>query len=594
MAIAAVGAAFLLGLAVPGCTSDAVRRSVYVHVPAACAPDTRSAYAVFYASGDFEPTPDAPAQDRTPLRAKVDLDGLPTDAKMLVADVSTLEDPRTYRGIAPTTGGGDVHVLLWPNVLEDRPACALSADLGVRVDGGLGMVGDNTVLFAGGRSADGSNVPRTYAADLTRGRALQLPIGLASRRLHPTVTRFGAGGLVAGGADPESSIPLGTAEVYADGDFLESRIELGVERAEHAAVVLASGETLLVGGRGRAGALRSLEAIDPKTKRIRSSVGTMDYPRRNPVAVRLVSGQVLVTGGQDDANQPVPDIEIFERDGSRLPGRRPTRFLATRTRSVVPMSGGGALVVLDADDPDRVNVWRISADGVADPVGKVPIPKNESFSLFRGNDDQAILFAGGIWYRFDPWAPAKGFAPVAAPPRGGPQAGSLPLETPDLGLVAWVDDQAKLRALRFSTRSPFERVPRPLLTTGIEGFAPDRAPQAGSFALDGTRGLVLGDGETATLTVYDFSDFTLTFRGAPTVVLRAPDGREAQIGASECLFAFGDSSTLVRRGNDVQVQSGAGRTQCTLPFGADTRLTVAFRGNGAARSAVTNVVVSRN
>jgi hypothetical protein len=549
---------------------------------------------VFYASGDFEPSAETPAQDKTLLRNKVELDGLPTDARMLIADVSTLDDPRTYRGMAPVTGPGDVHLLLWPEVLESRPSCALSGDLGVRAEGGLGLVGEATVLFTGGRSPDGSNVPRSYAADLTRGRASQLPIGLASRRLRPSVTRFGSGGLVAGGADPESLTPLGTAEIFSEGDFLQSRIELGVDRAEHGAVVLASGETLLVGGRGRNGALRSMEAVDPQTKRVRSSVGILDYPRRNPVVVRLTSGQILVSGGVDDKGDPVPDIEVFERDGTRQPGRRPIRFLASRTRSIVPMSGGGALVVLDADDPDRVNVWRISADGVADPVGKVPVPKGESFTLFRGNDDQAILYAGNIWYRFDPWASGNAFVALAAPPRGGPTPGSAPLDTPDLGLVAWVDDQAKLRALRFSTRSPFERVPRPLLTGGREGFAPDRAPPPGGFALDPGRGLVLAEGDTATLTGYTFTDFTLTFQGAPTVVIRGADGAEVQIGAAECLFAFGETSTLTRRGNDVRVESGAGRTQCALPFDANARVSVAFRGNGGARSAVRNAVIVRN
>jgi hypothetical protein len=615
IAVAGVTGAFA------ACNDDPAPRTVFVHVPAACAPDTVEAFGVFYAFGDFEATVEAPAEERTRLRDKGELERLPIGTRLLVADVSTLTDARTYRGIAAADTGADAHILLWPELLEGRPACALSGDLGARVDGGLGRVGRQSLLFTGGRSADGSNVPRSYVADLARGRIRQLPIGLASRRLNPTVTRFSpaAGptflygfvepsegfGLVAGGADPESNLPQGTAEIYseASGDFLAERIQLGVARADHAAVVLVNGETLLIGGRDANGALRSLEAVSPVTRRVRSSVGTLERARRNPIAMRLLSGRVLVLGGVDDAGAPVPDLELFEPDGARSAGQRAIRFPPARHQAAVPLLGGGALVVQASEDPSRNNVWRISADGIPDAAGVIETAPDEAPFLFPANDDRNALYAKGAWYIHNPWAAANAdvFLPLSGPPRGGPAAGSHTADLGDPGLVAWTDDQAKLRALRFSTQSPYHRTRGELLTVDTRGFVPDRLPQVDGFRFDEAKGLALREGETTALAGQTFASFTLQFSGAPLVVLRDEFGNEFSVGlaggdtqgAASCLFAFGDRSRIARSGQALAVESGPGRAACTLPFAPSARLSIAFRGTGLPRSEVRAVTARR-
>src|SRR4029079_15075251 len=105
-------------------------------------------------------------------------------------------------------------------------------------------------------------------------------IGLGSKRSRPTITAFRATpdqdpapSLVAGGEDPETQTPIGTAEIYVAklgvpgelGDFDAVKIDLAEPRTKHGAVVLATGETLLVGGIGQFGApIGTMEIVDPK------------------------------------------------------------------------------------------------------------------------------------------------------------------------------------------------------------------------------------------------------------------------------------------------------------------------------------------
>ena len=158
------------------------------------------------------------------------------------------------------------------------------------------------VMVAGGTAVTGTAVPHTFVGDLAtgddrsssrsasaRGAARPDDHGLPATAVRNLAASVDA--LVAGGADPDSrNAPLATAEVYvpklgaaADvGDFDQTRIDLSEPRAEHGAVVLASGETLLVGGRGGAEAPRA---------------GTIDGDRRPSHAARArTTGSVTARG----------------------------------------------------------------------------------------------------------------------------------------------------------------------------------------------------------------------------------------------------------------------------------------------------------
>jgi hypothetical protein len=606
----------LLCLSVFACESESAppSRKLNLHLPQSCKPqDSETAYAVFYGFGDYEPTVAAPSSEGTRLSERIDLLGISRDARAIVADVATLADRRTFRGLSYVgTPQGDVDLLLWPDATQGVSACRLSGDFGSRTQGSLGMVTDSRALYTGGQTFDGS--PRTFVVTLTTGKVEVVPSGLV-RRLSPTVSRFGENGLVAGGSDPESGLPIASAEIWnaSAQDFSTARVELSAGRAEHAAVTLQSGAVLLVGGKTETGATRSLELIEPSTQRSRAvGVAQLELARKSPVAIALRSGETIVLGGQDSRDNPVPDIEWISADGAQR-SRNRAPFLVSRELHAVPLLGGGALIVVDGDDAERFNVWRVSEAGSLAPVGRLPMRPGASFFLFPGVDDNALLFVDNTWYGFDPWAAVDAFVRLADAPLEGPTLGSLPLGTPDLGLVAWLDDRtagqvrgapALLAGLRFapeprgsgvlrkpSVKTSFGTPGQRLLDDGTDGLVPDRPASRGFVRGEG---LLLAEGETATVAHYTYQAFSMALLGNPDVVLRTSRGAEFVVGASSrdgnpaCAFRMGESLTVSRSGAQLRVND----TPCVLPFAASERVQIAVRG-GAGGSVVRSLSLKR-
>jgi hypothetical protein len=597
---------------------EPVKRRVFAHVPAACAPDTSSATGVYDAYGDFESSATRTTQERTQLRDKVELAQLPLETEVIALEIATLSDIRTYRGFSFVKAREDVHVLAWPDLLEGRPACAMTGDLGVRVEGASGRIGRRTFLVSGGKSPDGSNVPRSYIADLAKGRVSQLPIGMNTQRLRASISELGTDdtnlGIVAGGTDPASGRPLDTAELFDAnrGDFLATIVKLSAPRTDHAAVTLINGETLLIGGSDGASALRSIDAIDPTSFRARLLPATLAVPRKRPFALRLALGQVMVVGGTDAAGTPVGFLEWLSRDGAGDPARGVQPFPASGRHAALALAGGGALVAIDTQDPTEPNVWSVSALGIPTPVARVPMATGEQPFLFPGSEDRVLLYLQGVWYRFDPWAQKAedAFVRLPSPPRGGPGQTATTLDMGDVGLVAWLDDQARIRAFRTDLISPFHRLRGVSLQGSVRDFVPDRLVASGGFKRSDAHGLELQAGETATLAHYTFRDIDLGFSGAPELILRSDEGDEFRIGISQndesngvirngksvvdaCSFNWGSASRVERRGREVRVFSEGRQARCALPFAADSRVSIGFRGTSLPASWVSNVTARR-
>lgn len=565
---------------------------------------------MLYGEGDFDPSEAAPSAQGVRLSTGAVLGEISRDSQALLADLSTLADRRTFRGSAPVGERGDVSVLLWPEAAEGIASCRLSGDLASRQNGALGMVGPYHALYTGGQTSDGS--PRTFAVDFTTGQTETVPSGLV-RRLTPTVSRFGSNGLIAGGSDPESGLPIASAEIWnaRAGDFAPSRIELSTGRAEHAAVTLVSGDVLLVGGRSDANATRTLEVVDAALGRARSQgVAQLELARRNPVALRLKNGDVMVLGGQDTRGNPVPDIEWISSDGStRVRNRTP--FLLAREVHALALEGGGALVVADGDDSARSNVWFVDAQGVATALASAPMPPAASFFLFAGIEDQALLYVQNAWFQFEPWRAREGFRALAEPPRSGPPSGALALATDDLGLVTWLEDRgtattsgsARIAGLRFSpvraipgvvnprgpsVRSAYGTTQRSMLTVDTDGFVPEKVPGE-KLVFEEASGLRLAEGYGAVLAHYTYAGFSLTFEGDPEVIVRLESGAEFSATGSQCAALGGDSALpLVRSGQTLK----RGSRSCAIPFANTERVQVLFRGR-AGGSRVRNVMVRR-
>lgn len=582
-------------------------REVFVYSPRSCPVSESEAYSVIYAAGDFEPSIDAPPTASVFLREiGRALTELPKETRSLVVDVSQRE--LDWRGVAELPRRGPINVLVWRGV----EACRLTRDVERRADMTFAVIGRHFVV-AGGRSFDGSHVPRTFVGDLTTGAIERLSIGLGTRRLRPSVTAFPpspdepSAALVAGGADPDHpDRALATAEVYVPhvgapsdvGDF-DGRIDLSEPRAEHGAVVLASGETLLVGGRGPAGPLRTMEIVDPATRRARTGgVALLAVARTSPTVLRLASGEIMVAGGTDAKGAAVPTVEWFSPDAS-APTKRPVDLVTGRERAFVPLEAGGALAVVapEGTAPDFKTVWVISADGAVEPGLPVDPSTLESVRLFPGAEGAPVLWTGTKWLRWSPWFGA--FQPIPAGPSTGPSLDAI--ATGDSGLALWLEDRGvagmNVLGFRFATRTRFGAVPKPLLTTSAEHLAPDRLAGR-SIRFDEERGLLLDPGASAFVTDVTFADFELDLEvtaAAAVVVLRGEGGDEVEIGGADCAPSRPATRTVAvkRRGARVSfaVDDDAARG---CPIEVTGRVALGLRGaQGAGVSGARNLRVTR-
>jgi hypothetical protein len=618
----------LLSPAIASCSKSPIveERAIVVHAPNACPVAENEAYSLFYAVGDFEPKANPPAAAGVFLRDHGHaMPELPATARAIVVDIS--QGDLEWRGFSQIDPSGPVDVLVWP----DAKSCSLTRDV-ERRDGATFAVFDQHFMIAGGRAEDGSQVPHTFVGDLATGVITELAVGLATRRSNPSITAFrstGAadapsGALIAGGHDPDSDtggVPLralSTAEVYVPkvgapgdvGEFDANRIDLSEPRARHGAVVLASGETLLVGGAGPAGPLRTMEIVDPTTRRARTAgVALLRVARTNPTVLRLANGEVLVAGGVDAEGRPIPTLEWFSPDAS-LPTKQPVDLVTGVERAFVPLEAGGALAIVrpSTNTTDFKTVWVVSADGTLEPGEALDPSVLDVVRLFPGAGGAPALWTGRRWMRWSPWLAR--FEPMAnapdstSPDSPGPQLDRI--GSGDPGLSLWLDIRASgtmnVVGFRFATRTAFDLVPKPLLLDGTDLFAPDRsAALAGSsIRFDRELGLVLGAGASAFLTDFTFADFVADLdvtSVAPSVVLRSERGTELEVGGASCPFAQSAHQSLRvnRSGTRVSFSmDGAAERACETALERDARVTLGLRGpQGASFGSAKNLRISR-
>ena len=574
-------------------------RAVFVHAPRSCPVSERDAISTIAAGGDFDtPLGKAPTASAFLRDIGDRMDELPKEARSFVVEVT--QPGLGWSGLADIPARGPVDVLVW----RGSETCRLTRDVERRTDTSLGVVGRH-VIVAGGRSPDGAAVPNTFVGDLTTGIIERLTFGLNARRTLATITAFGSpddaeglgAALVAGGQDPDSGIPVGTAEIYVPkvgtpgdaGDFERDRITLAEPRTEHGAVVLAGGDTLLVGGRGAFGTLRTMEIVDPITRRNRTQgVALLRVARKRPNVLRLANGEILVAGGLDANDVPISTLEWFSADASRAT-KRPVDLVTGKDRGFVALDAGGALAVIipSIATPDFKTVWRITADGSLEPAEPIDPSRLDMVRLFAGSDSAPVLWTGRGWLRWAPWAGA--FTSLTSAPARGP-AIDAPIANGDPGLALWLEDRGStegmaLTGFRFASRTRFDAVPKPLLVTGPQLFAPDRLASGTAVRLDPELGLLLGPGASAFLTDVTFADFDVAIdvtAAATAVVLRTESGVELEVGGAACAFAQAATRSLFigRRGPrvDVRVDDAPAR-ECPTLLPPSARVAVGLRGS---------------
>jgi hypothetical protein len=593
--------------ALTACNKDprVTTRTVTLH--AACASPVAtlepSDVAVFDGLGDFDPA-GAPVGGHPAGDVGAVLAEIPASAKALFVDATAGD--HHFWGLGPIGAPTAIDVLMMPALAS----CALQAPAGdVAIDragAAMGATGNGEVLVVGG----GTSKPSTWIVHLDTGLVTDALPDLGTPRLRASVTAFGAGALVAGGVNPGApGVPLALAEVFdpsLGGFDQQNPIRLSEARADHGAVVLANGETLLVGGTSDgATATASMEVVDPTTRTVRAeNVPNLTVARRNPTVLRLASGEILVAGGIDDAGNAVSTLEWFSPDVSAA-SKRPTDLVAGSARAYAALAAGGALAVIAPPAgaaADFQNTWVVDADGALEPAATLAGSLTRPL-LFGGAGGAPVLWTGDRWLRWQPWSAS--FAALGELDPAPPQISDA-VASPDPGLASWLDGAAwTVAELRFDSRGDYSSLPGPLLVTDASELAPDRLAAPGEDAFDPVAGaLVLDVGASAFVTDRAYADVRIDVDVANRthVVLRDATGAEIEVGGTSCpYFAPDDPATLevVRHGVTVSWSwSGASAAagECTTTLAPGARVSIGVRGDapsGGPASTARNLRVVR-
>jgi hypothetical protein len=595
--LARAGAAlFCVTVAIGACSKSprVESRSVTLHAPAACAP-AASALGVFAALGDFQPPATLPPLPLADVGEQ--LAGAPADTQEIEVNV----DETAWLAHTLVAASGDVDTLLLPF----QSPCALTDPVTARTGEAVGAIDENHVLVAGGAPTGSSGVPATMLVDLSVGAVSALPAGLLVPRVQTTVTSWAGGGVVAGGVRPgtgDAGAAQASAEVYVSsvGDFDGQLIVLSEPRAQHGAVTLANGQTLLVGGvDGSGNVLASMELVDASSHRAQTTnLASLAVARANPTVLVLASGEILVAGGVDGAGAPVGMLEWFKGDGSAASGD-PLALVASSNEAFVRLDAGGALAVIgpDTTTTPAQNVWVVSAAHAIEAASSIQGGLS-AVQLFDGADQAPALWTGDRWLLWNPWSGS--FATPIAIGAVGPSVGD-PVASPEPGLGLWLDGKV-VSALRFAARGPYASTVTALLTmtTDTSHTGPDQLVTGGPGAIvfDPTSGLSLQTGASVFVTDATFASFTLdaqTPTGAPpALVLRDSAGNTTLLDATACAIPASSSIHFERDGATVRASSGTGPlVTCSIGPAADARVAIGVQGQGSGVSVVQDVAIAR-
>jgi TonB family protein len=191
------------------------------------------------------------------------------------------------------------------------PPPALIAGLTARTHHTATLLGNGTVLIAGGASLDATphNLASAQTFDpITRGIANTGTL-LTARQNHTASLLRDGTVLIAGGESNGHAIA--TTEFFnpSTGTFSKGP-DLRTARHSHQAIGLADGRILICGGIGADGKpLASAEIYDPRTKSF-IATGSMSQPRANFSAAPLNDGKILVTGNNGASALIVSHMQI--------------------------------------------------------------------------------------------------------------------------------------------------------------------------------------------------------------------------------------------------------------------------------------------
>jgi uncharacterized repeat protein (TIGR01451 family) len=180
------------------------------------------------------------------------------------------------------------------------------------------LLDNGQVLLAGGANAAVLNSAELYdpvadtftaTGNLNSARTGAVAVLLNTGKVTGTV-------LVAGGSsDGTANGALTSAELFdpTTGTFTASASNLATGRWQPEAALLLSGKVLLAGGQNSTGAMTSADLYDPATDSFTPSAQSMAQARANGSAIALPTGMVLLAGGTTSTV-----AELYDADSDRF------------------------------------------------------------------------------------------------------------------------------------------------------------------------------------------------------------------------------------------------------------------------------------
>lgn len=310
------------------------------------------------------------------------------------------------------------------------------------------------------------------------------------RRFH-TATRLPGGGvLIAGGENPATGEPLGSAEIF-DPETATFRPTgaLAHPRAHHAGALLSDGRVVIAGGVAGSSYPLEVEIYDPAAGRFERA-GALTVGRAELTASVYRSGateKVLFAGGRGPSG-PHASADLYT-PGSRTVGQPRTMTEARAGHAAVELPDG-VLVVGGTAASGRAEIFRAATEQFALTTGAMAAPRPRAIAVFLGT---GAVLVGGSSASLESFTPGTGtFAPAADLP-AGVGGGALALLPGDRVLVVGGSGSQPLATASTLSGSMF------VAPVGGLDFA--RAGHTATALSDGTV-LVAGGSEEASAEVF--------------------------------------------------------------------------------------------
>ncbi len=357
---------------------------------------------------------------------------------------------------------------------------------------------------------------------------------LAAARTQHSATLLGDGTvLIAGGRSQPGGPPLDSAELFVPTQDAALAAPLAQARAGHAAASSATGEVLLGGGEDAQGRLSSLELFHPSQGVSTSLSLALSAPRSHHTLTTLSDGRQFVVGGFNGANLPLGTALLMDPKLQTVTPSRATLATA-RARHSATLLSDGRVAVIGGAGPGGTPLASIE---IYDPAQDAFLPSPVALAAPRAGHASVLLPDGRILVIGGQGSPAGGVAGrsdselvdvtratvTAGPALSGPRGGHSATLLPDgRTLVAGGSDGARALATveMLALLAPDQRAPRVLHVSPGDG--------ATDVPLD------------AVVAIRFSEPVRVTTVTAATVVLSGPGGRvEGSVATAESgLLAF--------------------------------------------------------